>query len=642
MCGITGVLSTAEINVRFDALHRSVEALSHRGPDNLGVFKDEKYGIGLGHTRLSILDPSSLGNQPMTSDDGQVVLVYNGEIYNFQNLRIELEQTGVSFQGKSDTEVLLQLYLAQDDNFESMLRRLNGIFAFAIWDYRKQKLLVARDALGVKPLYIAELDGLFAFSSEIKALIPLLPSPPKGDDLDLQSLYYYATFLWSPGAGTPLKYIRKLEPGETIVVESGFVKKRAKWYCLPQFRGVRPDLDKQNSIQGTIEHLRSAVHRQMISDVPVGAFLSGGLDSSGVVAFAREVNPEICCFTISIPGGVGDDGLTDDLPYAHQVAKHLGVKLEEVQVNSSDMVAALESMIGQLDEPLADAAPLNVLFISQVARKFGIKVLLSGNGGDDLFTGYRRHFALATERYWTWLPQPTKFKLAKLISRMDARKALGRRLKKLFNGVSLPPDQRLANYFVWTQKEDLYPLLSQEFRMTLDETSTTEPLLDFIESLPADVSRIESMLALEQRFFLSDHNLIYTDKMSMAVGVEVRVPFLDLDLVEFAARIPHKFKQRGTVGKWVLKKALEPYLPRNVIYRPKTGFGVPMRRWISEELSELMADLLSEESLKRRGLFDPRAVYNLRLSNDNGQIDGSYTLFSLICIELWCRKFLDG
>jgi asparagine synthase (glutamine-hydrolysing) len=379
----------------------------------------------------------------------------------------------------------------------------------------------------------------------------------------------------------------------------------------------------------------------MVADVPVGAFLSGGLDSSAIVTLAREINPDICCFTIETVGGQ-EAGAIDDLPYARRVAKHLGVRLEVVQIDAGRMADDIERMVVQLDEPLADPAPLNALYIAQLAREHGIKVLLSGAGGDDLFTGYRRHRALMAERWWSWLPHSLRQGLCRSTSLLNRRRPLSRRLAKWFSGAGLEGDARLVNYFRWIGRNDLEELYSANFRDALGGAVAEEPMLDFLKPLPPRVSQLERMLALEQRFFLTDHNLTYTDKMSMAVGVEVRVPFLDLELVEFAATIPAGFKQRGKEGKWVLKKAMEPFLPHDIIYRPKSGFGAPLRRWMRHELREMLRDLLGEASLKRRGLFDPRAVQKLIAANDSGRVDASYTLFSLLCIEIWCRRFIDN
>lgn len=630
MCGIAGFSS----QIDRIALLNAMAALSHRGPDDSGLFEDTNHGISLTHTRLSILDLSPLGHQPMVSEDGAVVLVFNGEIYNFRELRAQLEATGHRFHGHSDTEVLLRLYLSEG---ESMLSRLNGIFAFALWDANRGAMLLARDALGVKPLYYSAGDDYFAFASEIKALKYLIPATLT---LNHSALHRYLSFLWCPGEGTPVCEVEKLGPGEALWIRKGHIERKFTWYRLPFFSvNIRP-LIEDEALKGTATHLRQAVHRQMVADVPVGAFLSGGLDSSAVVAFAREMNPTIKCFTIETIGGQ-EAGMADDLPYARRVAKHLNVPLEVVTINADRMAGDLVRMVEQLDEPLADPAPLNVLYISQLAREHGIKVLLSGAGGDDLFTGYRRHRAVRLEPYWNWLPKNIRAMLEQGARKLDQRRPLFRRLSKLFNGAALDGDARLVNYFLWARRSDLLALYTPEFRATLTDEAAETPLLEFLAPLPASIEPLDRMLALEQRFFLTDHNLTYTDKMSMAVGVEVRVPFLDLDLVDFAARIPAKFKQRGNVGKWILKKAMEPYLPHDVIYRPKSGFGAPLRRWMRYDLRELLNDLLSGDSLKRRGLFDPAVVQRLIIANDTGEIDASYTLLSLLCIEIWCRKYLD-
>ena len=631
MCGIVGAW---DLNA-YDKVVQATQLLTHRGPDDYGYYSDPHVPLAFGHVRLSIQDLSPLGHQPMLSEDQSVVLVFNGEIYNFRELRSELEAKGHRFRGYSDTEVLLQLYLAEG---EKMLTRLNGIFAFAIWNKHNRSLFIARDAMGVKPLYYAETAASFAFASEIKALLYLIPEVR---ELDIPALHRYLSFLWCPGEGTPLRGVRKLLPGEAMVVQSGKIMHRWIWYQLPVFRGVTDYLSEEEAIASTAEGLRRAVNRQLIADVPVGAFLSGGLDSSAVVAFAREQAPNLRCFSIEIEGGQGD-GFADDLSYARRVAQHLGVPLDVVSIDAGRMASDIESMVAQLDEPLADPAALNVFYISRLAREHGIKVLLSGAGGDDLFTGYRRHVAVNYERYWKWLPHGVRSGLEEATIGLDQRQPLFRRLTKLFSGAGLTGDARLANYFLWAKESQLRSLYTPAFRTQLGQENASAPMIEFLQPLPASVSPLERMLALEQRFFLTDHNLTYTDKMSMAVGVEVRVPFLDLELVEHAAWLPTGIKQRGRVSKWVLKKAMEPYLPHDVIYRPKSGFGAPLRRWMRRELRSLLGDLLSAESLKRRGLFDPEAVRCLIAQNESGRADAAYTLLSLLSIEIWCRTYLDA
>jgi asparagine synthase (glutamine-hydrolysing) len=647
MCGIIGIayppdqsntelltdIETRAVQERLSlpGLDTALHALAHRGPDDSGLFASPESGIGLGHRRLSILDPSSMAQQPMASDDGQVVLVFNGEIYNFRELRAGLEASGCQFRSDSDTEVLLQLYMRDG---EAMLSSLNGIFAFAIWDGRQKRMLLARDALGVKPLYYSECGGRFAFASEIRALRRLLS---EASTLNYAALHRYMSFLYCPGEGTPFADVLKLDPGSALWVDKGKVEQKFTWYQLPAFRTVASSMSEHEAIRETEEYLRKAVHRQMVSDVPVGAFLSGGLDSSSVVAFAREINPDIQCFTIDSPGA-RNEGIAEDLPYARKVASHLKVPLNVVSVDPALIATDFEALVDQLDEPLADPAAFNVLYIARLARRQGIKVLLSGAGGDDLFTGYRRHRAVQYEQYWSWLPQATRAGLESVTRRLDQRRPTFRKLAKLFNGAALEGDSRLVSYFAWARREELKAFYTSEFRAALNDHAAEAPMMQFLEALPESVGPLDRMLALEQRFFLADHNLNYTDKMSMAAGVETRVPFLDVELVEFAGRVPVNLKQRGAEGKWLLKKAMEPYLPREVIYRPKSGFGAPLRHWMRFELREMVGDLLSEENLNKRKLFEPLAVRKLIEANDSGKIDGSYTLLSMLCIEIFLRN----
>ena len=633
MCGICGLHTKYRSD--FDQLNKACRLLIHRGPDDSGIYFNDPMTIGLAHTRLSIQDTSNLGHQPMCSDSGDVVLVFNGEIYNFKELRVLLEDNGYELKGMSDTEVLLNMYLEYG---ETMLKKLNGIFAFAIWDVRERSLFLARDAMGVKPLYYIESEDGFYFSSEIKSLVTFIPDCK---DLDLQSINRYLSFLWCPGEGTPIKGVKKLIPGEALRIKAGRIDARWQWFKLPRAPAQVSTIKRGDLIDGVREHLQQSVQRQLVSDVPVGAFLSGGLDSSAIVAMASKYQPRINCFTIEHSNGA-DDGVVNDLPYAKRVADYLKVPLEIVRIDAEHMAQDLRSMITHLDEPLADPAPLNVLYISRLARRNGIKILLSGVGGDDLFAGYRRHRAIMSERYWQWLPRPILKGMENLSANLKQDHVFVRRLGKLFNGADLKGDARLVNYFAWSKRADLQALYSSEFRHTLNNSDAFEPMLDFLGDFPVTASPLQRMLALEQRFFLADHNLIYTDKMSMAAGVEVRVPFLDPDMVSFAAKIPDKLKLWRGNGKWILKKALEPYLPQEVIYRSKSGFGAPLRRWMRFELRDLLGDTLGEDSLRRRGIFDYAAVQRLILANDKGEQDATYTLFSLMCVELWCREFIDN
>ena len=633
MCGISGFLG------RFDSsiLTLMNNAISHRGPDDVGVYFSAKDSIGLAHRRLSIIDLSSDGRQPMWDLTKTVSIVFNGEIYNYRELRDELQKDGFQFKSRSDTEVILNLYLRDGTD---LLDNLNGIFAFAIWDPRSGTLFAARDGVGVKPFYFSETPKGFVFSSEIKAI---LQESSVIRELDCRAIHHYLTYLWSPAPGTILKHVKKLEPGHALLVKEGTIKKCWQYYDLPYDQPIQ-NLAEEEAIEQVRCHLSRAIKRQMVSDVPIGAFLSGGLDSSAIVALSRKnLSSDQCfrCFTIGFnDGSFKKEGMADDLPYAQKVADHLGIDLHTVYVGP-EMANQLEKMIYHLDEPQADPAPLNALFISELAKQTGIKVLLSGAGGDDIFGGYRRHYALYLERYWKWLPKFFRKRISAVSWSLPQRSSVTRRVSKALQYAELDDHERLVSYFYWARPEVIRNLYSRDFVNEIDKDEQPDPLISSLQNLDSHIPSINKMLYLEGKHFLPDHNLNYTDKMGMATGVEVRVPFLDPDLIALAARLPVKFKQNGKEGKWILKRAMESYLPNDVIYRPKTGFGVPLRSWLRKEMLSLVKEVLSKNAVENRGLFDYESIKRL-LENDRiGRVDGTYTIFSLICIELWCRIFID-
>jgi asparagine synthase (glutamine-hydrolysing) len=633
MCGIGGFSG----GFSPELLTRMNSAMMHRGPDDGGVLAlpDEK--IGLCHRRLSIIDLSPLGHQPMWDASKKVSIVFNGEIYNFMELREELIKRGYQFTSQSDTEVLLNLYLADG---EGMLSRLNGMFAFALWDSQKKRLFVARDSYGIKPFYYSEAESGFIFASELKALLQE-SSIPK--DIDAQAVMNYITYLWCPAPRTMLAAVKKLEPGHAMFIEAGKVTKKWQFYDLP-FSGMKTASSPRQAAKALRIHLAESVRRQMVADVPVGAFLSGGLDSSAVVYFAKKYaqKGQLECFTIEFYDDAWrKEGMVEDLPYAKKVAQHLGVELHTIGVGP-EMATQFASMVFQLDEPQADPAALNVLFISKLAREHGIKVLLSGSGGDDIFSGYRRHHALILERYWSYLPRIVRLGLRHGTQIFSGVGSTGRRLAKLFNYADKDELERIAAYFNWVDPATRNTLIGSWMRNELAGGVGVNPLLESIRQLNPGMSHLDKMLYLETKYFLADHNLNYTDKMAMAASVEVRVPFLDNDLVAFAASLPDRYRQRYSEGKWLLKKAMEPFLPHEVIYRPKTGFGVPIRSWLKNQLSPMVDDLLSDEVVNKRGLFDAAGVRALVQKNRLGKTDASYTLFSMMCVEMWCRSYLDG
>lgn len=629
MCGIYGF-----VGLRAD--HRAgLDAIRRRGPDDAGDWADPALDLWLGHRRLSILDLSSAGHQPMLSPDDRVVMIYNGEIYNYLELRAELEAAGETFVGHSDSEVLLRLFAREG---EACFRRLNGIFAAAFWDRAGRTLTLVRDPMGIKPLYLAHKDGGIAFASEMKALVRSGTVDPK---VNPSALLRHLGLLWSPGTETIVEGVEKLEPGELLTFSPGGRVER-RFYADPmrpkeRYEAIGAD-EAAAKVRDTIE---AAVERQLITDVPVGAFLSGGLDSSSVVAFAtRHFAGRLQCFSIDTEGEGEAEGFSDDLPYARRVADHLGVDLHVVRTDRR-MMDRLPEMLYHLDEPTADPAALNALLISELARSQGMKVLLSGAGGDDVFTGYRRHYALQQERWWSWWPQPVRAGLRAAAGALPRRHPLARRVAKAFEGADRPAAERLARYFLWLDPSRVLGLLSPDLRAGLVAGDTYAPLERTVARAGGRAS-LETMLYLENKHFLADHNLNYTDKMGMAAGVEVRVPLLDLKVVELANSLPTSLRQRGRTGKWIFKKAMEPILPHDVIYRPKSGFGVPLRRWLATSMREVAEDTLGADAVRRRGLFDADAVQRLRADDAAGRIDASYTIFALMCAELWARQYLDG
>ena len=631
MCGIFGAIGP---NAETLAL-KAQALLAHRGPDGSGSFFAPEARLGLAQTRLAIQDLGATATQPMTDSAERATIVFNGEIYNFRELRNQLSD-GYNFRSSGDTEVLLAAYLRWGD---AMLGKLNGIFALAIYDHREQTVLLARDGLGVKPLYCLQTQSHFAFASEIKALLSV---PDFDRSLDLQGVSQYLTYLYSPGQHTAFKSVRKFPPGHAVKIADGRKIREWSFYELPYGQDLTP-FTVQGASAELRERLDTAIERQMVSDAPLGAFLSGGLDSSAICALAqrRLGSRRLDCFTIDVCSTAGaKEGFVDDLPYARLAAKALGVNLHVVEVER-DKLVDLEKLVWHLDEPQADPAALNSFYICQLARQQGIKVMLSGAGGDDIFTGYRRHQALAFERYWQWLPAFARRSLAGLSGYAPQATSWGRRTHKAFRQAALSPQERMVGYFQWLELDRLQGLWSREVKAAGVLPDPGAPLTEALRALPEGMPALNQMLSLE-RFFLTDHNLNYTDKMSMAAGVEVRVPFLDRDLIDFATRLPLDFKQRGRVGKWIFRQSMEGILPMEVIYRPKTGFGIPLRGWMTAKDNRIEADYLSRDSLARRGLFDPDAVQQLIGENRSGRIDASYPILALACIEIWCRQFVDA
>lgn len=630
MCGIAGYFGDFAPSL----LAEMGAAIAHRGPDGQGAWAEGR--VGLAHARLAIIDLSPAGAQPMASADRRVVVTFNGEIYNFRELRNRLTGEGVAFRGASDTEVLVEL-LARFG--EKCLPWLNGIFAFAAWFPAERRLILVRDAAGVKPLYWTRTAAGFAFASEIKALRPVPGIDWSADPIAIAA---YLTLLYAPADLTPAQGVRKLQPGEIMEWKDGAAPVIRRFAARPNEQAPH-DLSTTDAVAACRSYLHQAVRRQLVSDVPIGGFLSGGVDSTALAALAVEAlgrGDRYPCFTVasSAESLRGKEGIADDFPYAQRAAHRLGIPLYAISQESA-AIQDVDRLVWMLDEPTPDPAAFMTYAISQQARARGVKVLLSGAGGDDLFSGYRRHQALRSERFWGWWPKPLRAGLRRLIAHNSQADPLSRRISKLFAHADAEPDERLASYFLWLGHEAMLPMLGPEFRAALGRHRATDLLTGSMARLPEGVTRLSRMLHLDRSFFLASHNLNYKDKMGMACGVEIRVPLLDPDLSSFAERLTDDQRIRGGETKYLFRRALRGLVPAEVLDRPKAGFGLPLRGFFHEVYGPQLRRLAAEGRLDGTGVFTGAGVIALLEADRRGEIDATYPLLGVLCIESWLRQF---
>jgi asparagine synthase (glutamine-hydrolysing) len=607
--------------------------LAHRGPDGEGVqVFDGDPPAGIGHRRLAIIDPTPAGAQPMSFRD-RWWITYNGELYNFRELRAGLEARGERFETDCDTEVVLRLFAVHGP---AMLDRLNGIFAFAVWDDEERRLFVARDRLGVKPLYYIERRGLFAFASEVRPLLPFLGRP----ELDLQALADYLTFLWVPDPATAFRDVRKLPPGHCGWVDEGRLTARQYWDL--EFRPEeRPEREWTDLVRETVA---AAVRRQTVSDVPLGSFLSGGVDSSAIVAALASTGDPVRTFTIGFSeADLRHEIVPDDLRHARRVAQLFGTDAHETIVEP-DVLELLPFTVAHLEEPVGDPAAISTYLICREAGR-SMPVMLSGMGADEIFAGYPRHLAFRISRTLDLLPPPARALLERAAAPLALPGAPGRlrgprrNLWKYMRAAGKPPRERYLSVSSYYDRGELAGLLAGDARRTLDGY---DPLARHRAYLARDApDELARLLYLDAKTFLPCLNLTYTDKMAMAASVEVRVPLLDDELVALAGRIPSDLKLSGTKRKYIFKRSQQAVLPRDVVWRRKAGFGAPIRAWLGTDLAPMVAELLSEESLRARGFVDPAAVQRMREDDRLGRADFSLRLYALLSLELWCRTFLD-
>jgi asparagine synthase (glutamine-hydrolysing) len=611
--------------------------LQHRGPDGEGVrcFPSHHGSVpaALGHRRLSIIDLAPRGAQPMAYADERYWITYNGELYNFRQLRRDLERDGYRFSTETDTEVLLAMYARHGAD---MLDRLNGIFAFAIWDAEEERLFLARDRLGVKPLYWAQHDGMFCFASEIKALLPALPAPRMHSAV----LADYLTFLWVPDPDTLFEGVFKVPPGHCATYADGRLSLRQYW-DMTFAAEEHAEADWPRTVRHAVD---DAVQRQMVSDVPIGAFLSGGLDSSAITASMTAKAGRITTYTVGFSQeDLSHEIVPDDVHYARQVARAFDVDYHEAILEPS-VVDLLPKLVWHMDEPIADPACISTYLICAAASEH-MTVILSGMGGDEIFAGYPRHLAAQIGRVADRVPRTLRTALRR---GLDGRLTLGRpgrlrgprrNLMKLMRGIDASPLERYLTYCSYYQHEEICRLLTPDLRVHGGRAFDRHR--SYADRVVGE-NWLNQLLYIDLKTFLPCLNLAYTDKMSMAASTEVRVPLLDDEMVALSGRIPPRLKLNRMTRKHVFKRSMEGVLPRDVIWRPKAGFGAPLRSWLVRDLKPMIDDLLSPEAVRRRGLFDPLEVERIVAANEAGTEDNALRIWALLTLDIWQQTYLDG
>ena len=626
MCGIHGIIRLDGAAADASLMSVMGGVTTHRGPDDEGLHADGPCAIGM--RRLSIIDLAG-GHQPIGSADGALWVVCNGEIYNFRELRSELEARGHRFRTGSDTEVVIHGYAQWGDEF---VHRLNGMFGFALWDARRRRLLVGRDRLGIKPIYYRRDARHIAFASEAKALLAL---PGSTAAIDRAALHSYLNLGYVAAPHSMFSGIAKLPPASLLIVEGDRVEERRYWRMPGEIeRGV----PEEKWVERVRARLDESVRMQMVSDVPIGAFLSGGIDSSTVVGYmAAHSDRPIRTYAIGFKGAAAEE-YYNELPYARRVSELFKTEHHEIVVRP-DVVALLPRLIWHLDEPVSDTAFITTYLVSQFARR-DVTVILSGVGGDELFGGYRRYLGNHYQAYFDRLPGWLRRTASAVGERLPSDRHspllnLSRLAKGFLESAELPFEERYRAYVQVFPRGDVERLLRADGAERPDMIAAA-----FRHAGAADA--LNRMLVVDAETQLPDDLLMLTDKMSMATSLECRVPLLDHELVELAARMPEEVKMKGGRLKHAMKEAVTHMLPPDIIERGKRGFGTPMGAWLKEDLAPLVRGLLSEPVIRSRGLFHFPEVENLISAHEGNRVDGTDRLLALVNLEVWARIYLDG
>ncbi|MBV9169811.1 MAG: asparagine synthase (glutamine-hydrolyzing) [Chloroflexi bacterium] len=626
MCGICGVYNYADgAPVDADVLADMLDVIVHRGPDDAGVHVDQ--GVGIGVRRLSIIDLAG-GRQPMFNEDGRIVLAFNGEIYNYRGLTRSLRERGHTFATACDAEAVVHLY---EDWGEDCAQHLRGMFGFAVWDERRRRLFLARDRLGIKPVYYRVSGGRLLFASEIKSI---LQHPDVCIRPNLEALSHFLSLKYIPAPLTLFDGIHALPPGFTLVCDRDGVSVRPYWDL--SFAQHEPEHRSEAQYAEQLEVLlETSVREHLMSDVPFGAFLSGGVDSSTIVALMSEhLAKPVKTFSVGFEGGGAE--AYSELPYARLVAQQYHTEHHEVLIGPRDLIELAPRIAWHLDQPIADEAALGTYMLAELASR-QVKMVLTGEGGDELFAGYARHVGERFSTLMRRVPAPVRSLAVEASGRVPG---LRRPKIALFALCQTDEITRLVNWFPLFNQRMKMGLLSADLRRALQFTSTNDVFSRQLGRSDATDS-LSRLLYLDTKLWLPDDLLARGDKMTMAASLEARVPLLDHRVVEFAAGLPSKLKVRGLARKYLLKKVARSWLPPAVIDRRKQGFPMPTSLWFRREARPFVRDLLSSETIRRRGLFDMEYVETLLGEHETGVANHGNLIWGLLSVELWYQVFID-
>jgi asparagine synthase (glutamine-hydrolysing) len=630
MCGIAGKVAVSRNAAAVDAdvVRGMMSLIVHRGPDDDGIYIDRQ--AVLGHRRLSIIDLNT-GKQPISNEDDTVWIVYNGEIYNFPELRKQLLASGHVLKTHTDTEVIVHLY---EDYGEQCVTRLRGMFAFALWDTRKKKLVLARDRVGIKPLYYVQTRDSLLFASEIKAF---RADPSVQMELNRQAVDTFLTFLYVPGSETLFQNVQKLDPGHYLVMEEGRVEVSRYWdlkFTAPESNG-----HFRESVEALQEMLKQTVRDHMISDVPVGVLLSGGVDSTALLSFAvHETQKKVSSFTIGFEG----QNFADERPYARLAAETFGTEHHEMTITAKDFLDFLPKYVWHMEEPVCEPPAVALYYVTKLASAH-VKVLLSGEGGDEAFAGYQNYRNILWLERLRAAGQPWTSLAAGILNGLGQVDGF-QRFQKYSGMLKVPLEDyyygRTSSPSSFFNRNKGTALYSAEFAQSV-ETSNSPQRMRELFSHVAGQPALNQMLYIDTKTWLPDDLLVKADKISMANSLELRVPLLDHKVLEFAASLPVNYKVRGFTTKYILKEAFKGRIPHQILHRRKTGFPVPVESWMNHELKDFVRDVLLDPKTLQRGYFQKKFVEDL-IADGQQRENGAAYIFSLLTLELWHRQFLDS